>query len=191
MVPLAVNHTMVPMGGQRGSRQDLDLDGAEAPDVSSHARTLAKLVRGKNIHEETLLATDYLNHFNEVIMLIGMIPDMPDCLDDAKAWAPKSYATHFRDSAFVDKDLAILAYENAPARFRGPFDHTIAQMNDMVVAGVVRIEAALGEGNPDQVAEIVQNVSRNLQRFVDTASAIIHGAERAMDQNEIDRMLGR
>ncbi|HEY5598367.1 MAG TPA: hypothetical protein VIK47_06140, partial [Kiloniellales bacterium] len=62
-------------------------------------RTLAMLVRGKNIHEDTLLATDYLNHFNEVIMLIGMIPDMPECLRDAQAWQPKSYEEHFRDSA--------------------------------------------------------------------------------------------
>jgi hypothetical protein len=176
------------MDGQNNSQRDLDTDAA-APEVSSHARTLAKLVRGKNIHEETLLATDYLNHFNEVIMLIGMISDMPECLEDAKAWEPKSYEAHFRDSAFTDKDLAILAYENAPARFRVPFDNTIAQMNDMVAAGVVRIEAALGEGNPEKVADMVQNISRNLQRLVDAASAIIHGAERAMDQAEIDSML--
>ncbi|HEY5597880.1 MAG TPA: hypothetical protein VIK47_03650 [Kiloniellales bacterium] len=164
-------------------------DGVEAPEASTHARTLAKLVRGKNIHEETLLATDYLNHFNEVIMLIGMIPDMPECLEDAKAWRPKSYEEHFRDSAFVDKDLAILAYENSPRRFRLPFDKTIAQMNDMVATGVSRIEEVLGEGNPDKLADVVVNVSRNLQRLVDTASAIIHGAHRAMDQAEIDSML--
>jgi hypothetical protein len=177
------------MGGQRQSRQDVSLDDAAASESSSHARTLAKLVRGKNIHEESLLATDYLNHFNEVIMLIGMIPDMPECLEDAKAWQPKSYTEHFRDSAFVDKDLAILAYENAPPKFRGPFDKTIAQMNDMVADGLTHIEAVVSEGHPEKLADIVQNVSRNLQLFVDAASAIIHGAHRAMDQVEIDSML--
>lgn len=180
---------MVSMGGQSNSRPEQGVNGASAPDASSHARTLAKLVRGKNIHEETLLATDYLNHFNEVIMLVGMIPDMPECLEDAKAWKPKSYENHFRDSAFVDKDLAILAYENAPLRFRVPFDKTIAHMNDLVVEGLVRIEEVLSEGNPDKIADMVMKVSRNLQRFVDVASAIIHGAERAMDQTEIDNML--
>ena len=162
---------MVSMGEESNSRHDLATGGAAAPEASSHARTLAKLVRGKNIHEETLLATDYLNHFNEVIMLIGMISDMPDCLEDAKAWAPKSYEDHFRDSVFVDKDLAILAYINSPARFRVPFDSTIAQMDNMVAASVSRIDTALGEGNPDKVADIVLNVSRNLKRLVDAASA--------------------
>ena len=176
------------MGGQSNSRQGLGADGA-LPEASSHARTLAKLVRGKNIHEETLLATDYLNHFNEVIMMIGMIPDMPDCLEDTKEWAPKSYEDHFRDSVFADKDLAILAYENAPPRFRVPFDNTIAQMNDLVEVGVARIEKVLAEGNPDKLADVVSNISRNLQRLVDTASAIIHGEENFMDQAEIDDML--
>ncbi len=91
----------------------------------SHSRTLARLVKGKNINEETLLATDYLNHFNEIVMLLDMVPTMPECLDDAKAWAPKSYEAHFRDSAFADKDLAILAYLNAPPKFRVPFDITV------------------------------------------------------------------
>ena len=177
------------MGGRHNSRQGDVPDGAEAPEVSSHARTLARLVRGKNIHEETLLATDYLNHFNEVIMLIGMIPDMPECLEDARAWRPKSYEAHFRDSAFVDKDLAILAYKNAPLRFREPFDNTITQMNYMVEVGLSQIEEVLAEGHPEKLADLVNGISRKLQLFVDAASAIIHGAHRAMDQAEIDSML--
>ena len=32
-------------------------------------------VRGSNINEETLLATDYLNHFNEAIMLLELVTD--------------------------------------------------------------------------------------------------------------------
>ena len=59
-----------------------------APGRATHSRTLGLLVKGKNINEETLLATDYLNHFNEIIMILDMIPMMPECLDDAKAWAP-------------------------------------------------------------------------------------------------------
>ena len=59
-------------------------------------------IKGTNIDERTLLATDYLNHFNEIVMLLELVPDLPDCLEDAKEWRPKSYAEHFRDSGFVD-----------------------------------------------------------------------------------------
>ena len=39
-------------------------------------------VRDSNIDETTLLATDYLNHFNEIVMLLEMVPEMPEMLDD-------------------------------------------------------------------------------------------------------------
>jgi hypothetical protein len=47
-------------------------------------------IAGTNINAQTLLATDYLNHFNEIAMLLEMVPDMNDMLDEAKAWQPKS-----------------------------------------------------------------------------------------------------
>ena len=50
----------------------------------SHQATLSLLVRGKNINETTLLATDYLNHFNEIIMVLELVPDMPECLEEAQ-----------------------------------------------------------------------------------------------------------
>jgi hypothetical protein len=38
----------------------------------------AQLV-GANINPTTWLATDYLNHFNEAIMLLEMLPCAPEC----------------------------------------------------------------------------------------------------------------
>ena len=59
-----------------------------------------KLVAGKNINPKTLLATDFLNHFNEVHMLLGMIADMPDCIEDILGWKAISYQQHFEFSVF-------------------------------------------------------------------------------------------
>ena len=55
-------------------------------------------VRGTNINEQTLLATDFLNHFNGIVMTLEMVSDMPELLEEAKAWQPKTYQDHFRDS---------------------------------------------------------------------------------------------
>src|ERR1700749_1605977 len=70
-------------------------------------------LRAANINPQTGLATDYLNHFNEAIMLLEMVPDMPDCAEDFLAWSPLSYAEHFTASKFKAKELAISAYESA------------------------------------------------------------------------------
>ncbi len=164
-------------------------DVAPAKEGPGYPRTLAKLVQGKNIHEETLLATDYLNHLNEIIMLLGMIPSMPECLDDAHEWQPKTYVQHFQDSNFAEKDLAFFAYENAPDRYRRPFESTIAHINDLAAEGIADIEKVLETGEPARIEDTVATITRTMQKFIDVASAIIHGDVRTMDQAEIDRII--
>ncbi len=154
----------------------------------SHSRTLGRLVKGKNINPETLLATDYLNHFNEIVMLIDMVPMMPECIEDAKDWAPKSYEQHFQDSVFADEDLAILAYQNAPPQFREPFDDTVAAMNILVAEGLTAIEASIATGEAGRIELAVSDVSRKLQSRMDRCSAIINGQTAKLDQSAVDAL---
>src|SRR6266581_939592 len=90
------------------------------PSLDLQAR--ADRLRAANINPHTGLATDYLNHFNEAIMLLEMIPDMPECAEDFLGWHPLSYAEHFTASNFKARDLAIEAYESADAKVRTEFD---------------------------------------------------------------------
>ena len=137
--------------------------------------TYRLLVRGKNINENTLLATDYLNHFNEIIMMLEMIPSMPDCYEDCLEWQPKSYADHFRDSGFSDAELAILAYENAPTNYRQAFDATVEQMDRLIGdampqdqsadrPGRGRAAAAWSRGGDPQAAELCRRCLFHHQR---------------------------
>lgn len=147
-------------------------------------------VKDANINSQTLLATDYLNHFNEIVMLIDMVPDMPELLDECREWQPKSYPEHFQDSTFSDRDLAIEAYQHVPGEFRVPFEDTIALMNDMVTQSVTRLTAALELNDPELLKVRCHAASRGLQRLMDVANAIIHGSSRTMAQNEIDQLMG-
>ena len=175
---------------EQAAAQDTADKEAGPRSAPSHSRTLARLVRGKNINETSLLATDYMNHFNEIIMLIELIPSMPDCLEDAMAWRPKSYTEHFQDSGFAEKDLAILAYENAPPRFREPFDSAVATMDTLVARALERMSAAIESGNEELLNETAATATQNLRHFVDIASAIINGDELTVDQDKIDEILG-
>ena len=160
-----------------------------SPVVVRFTRTYRQLVKGKNINEQTLLATDYLNHFNEVIMLLGMVPSMPECLDDAKEWQPKSYQQHFRESVFSDKELAIEAYEHAPEEYRIPFDKLIDRLDAAVLAGLAELEE-IGTDNPALLEVRCTAIGSKLQALADKASAIIHGTGDALHQDEIDALLG-
>ncbi|NQU61458.1 MAG: hypothetical protein HQ512_10030 [Rhodospirillales bacterium] len=147
-------------------------------------------VKGTNIDETTLLATDYLNHFNEIVMLLEMVADMPEILDDVKEWQPKSYIDHFAASTIAEKDLAIEAYDFVPAIYREPFEQTVEQINSMITSTVERLEKNLAAGEMDVLQANAQTRSRLIQRLMDTASAIIHGSAKTMDQSEIDNLMG-
>src|SRR5947208_6733506 len=92
----------------------------------------AAVLRAANINPRTGLATDYLNHFNEAIMLLEMIPDMPECAEDFLTWRPLSYAEHFRGSNFRARDLAIEAYKSADAKVRTEFDNITDTMTSIL-----------------------------------------------------------
>lgn len=151
--------------------------------------TYQEKVRGTNINEATLLATDYLNHFNEIVMTLEMVPMMPEILEEAKEWKPKSYQQHFLDSGFSDKELAVEAYNHVPSRFKDPFELTISQMDQLVAATIDRLEKGLAEGATELVQEAASTNSKIIQRLIDVASGIIHGSESTMDQGEIDSYL--
>src|ERR1700754_4964669 len=103
-----------------------------APDILSMAHLDAaerdQMLLDANINPRTGLATDYLNHFNEAIMLLEMIPDMPECVEDFLGWQPLSYCEHFTASNFKARDLAIEAYDSADQTIRAEFDNVTTAM---------------------------------------------------------------
>jgi hypothetical protein len=147
-------------------------------------------VRGANISEKTLLATDYLNHFNEIVMLIEMVPDMSDMIEDCRLWRPKSYQQHFRDSGFSEKELAIEAYFHVPNKFRTPFEATIAQMDAVVLFTLDRMEAASATGDGQRLKFDCATSAQMLHKIMQVANGIIHGTTHVMQQGEIDDYMG-
>jgi hypothetical protein len=175
---------MVRLCGLEGA-----LGGSPAEDSGRYEEYRAKVV-GTNISAQTLLATDYLNHFNEIVMLLDMLPDMPDMIDECKVWAPKTYVEHFTASTVADRELAVEVYDHVPYRFRRPFEETIGQLNMLIIGGINRLDSDIADGvDPLILKETCTAISRASQALMDCASAIIHGSQRAMAQAEIDGLL--
>lgn len=165
-------------------------DDFETPEEMDRFLELKTRAHGTNVNEDTLLATDYLNHFNEVVMVFEMLADMPELLDEAKQWRPKPYQEHFRDSTIADKELAIEAYDFVPAKYKIPFEKNIVQINRLLLTSIERLEHDINNGDVDLVRANASALSQIIQRLLDMASANIHGSETTMAQAEIDAMIG-
>ena len=94
----------------------------------------AAQLRAANINPRTGLATDYLNHFNEAIMLLEMIPDLPECAEEFLQWQPRSYREHFAASNFRARELAIAAYDSANSDIRTEFDNITGAISSILIA---------------------------------------------------------
>jgi hypothetical protein len=168
------------------------LDSDIPPDELAAYEEYKRRVEGTNISAQTLLATDYLNHFNEIVMLLDMLPDMPDMIEECKVWEPKSYKDHFANSTFSDRQLAVEAYDRVPGKYRRPFEETIGQLNDLLLTGVDMLDRQFAEGVPaEQFQDSCRTLARTAQTLMDCASAIIHGSAGALAQSEIDGLMGR
>ena len=145
-----------------------------SPGLDPAAR--AAELKAANINPQTGLATDYLNHFNEAIMLLEMIPDMPECSEDFLQWHPLSYAEHFTASNFKARDLAISAYESADADVRAEFD----QMAETMTSILNEVGTAMREATQDATkAKLAEQAIGWLKPLVAAAGGVINGGYEA------------
>ena len=139
--------------------------------AAANAARAAEL-RAANINPRTGLATDYLNHFNEAVMLLEMIPDMPECVEDFLGWRPLSYAEHFTASNFKARDLAIEAYNAADKRIRAEFDNITNSITSILTA----VSDAMRNAQQDKTrAKLAEQAASWVKPLVMQAGGVING----------------
>ena len=143
----------------------------------------AAQLRAAYINPRTGLATDYLNHFNEAIMLLEMIPDIPECAEDFLGWHPLSYAEHFTASHFKARDLAIEAYDSADPNVRAEFDNITGAMTSILTA----VSAAMREAKQDKTrSTLAEQATGWVKPLVALAGGIINGRG---DETDVDYIM--
>jgi hypothetical protein len=99
-------------------------------------------LRAANINPATGLATDYLNHYNEVAMLIASLADTPEISEQVLEWRPVGYAAHFRLTGFRDRDLAAATFDAVPSAVKTRFFAARRELELAIIEVQDLIEAA-------------------------------------------------
>ena len=141
-----------------------------APD-GSPALDPARLAAA-NINPKTGLASDYLNHFNEAIMLLDLLPTTPECIVELIGWEPLSYEEHFGTSHFKDKELAIAAYATAEPAARAQLDEIADTMNALLAA---TCETLQRRASLEAAHGLAAETAARLKPLVARAGAVING----------------
>lgn len=140
---------------------------------------------GTNVNPETLLTTDYLNHFNEIIMLLELVPSAPSQFAAELAeWEHESYEEHFTHSGFRDKELAIVGYRNAPEDVRRAFDSSVADLEQEMVLLLKQVQDKIADGDTAGLSELCGETVPRLQSLVQVTAGIVNGALPEIDEPE-------
>lgn len=146
---------------------------ASADAIESRALSLVNPASG--------IANDYLNLFNEIVMLVEQLPSMPELMDDITAWRPTSYHDYFAKSPLPGRHSAIEVYEQLDRAFRASFDAIVQELDRQATGIVVAIRRHVrskGGSDPQGLADICERGGVSLRETLVKASDVVnHGVE--------------
>ncbi|AHB47785.1 hypothetical protein W911_04165 [Hyphomicrobium nitrativorans NL23] len=147
--------------------------GAQDTNRASLEERAAKLV-----NPASGIANDYLNHFNEILLLIENLPTLlPEMLDELLEWRPVTYREYFAKSALPGSSAALEIYEGLDEGFRRDFESIIDGINAMATASIDVISAHRGpEGDidPSRVSDFCENASCAIRSALNRASDLVN-----------------
>ena len=91
-------------------------------------------LRAANVNPVTGLATDFLNLFNEYIMLAELVADGSMEHDVLGDWLPIDYETHFSRSGFTGAEVVLDAYRALDHSIRSAFESDVNALISSILA---------------------------------------------------------
>lgn len=124
------------------------------------------------------VANDYLNHFNEILLLIENLPVLlPEMVDELLQWSPKTYQEYFQSSPLPGSAAAIAIYERLGENFRNSFETRVAEINKLAGDSVAIISNQRDvDGNlcATHVEEFCEAASAQMRKRLQEAENLVN-----------------
>jgi hypothetical protein len=148
------------------------------------------------VNPESGVANDYLNHFNEILLLIENLPALlPEMVDEIMAWKPVGYREYFERSLLPGSKKTLEIYDSLDEKFRQDFESMIELLDTIVLRSIAIIaDNRLPDGtiDPDGIDGICGRLATDLRVVLDrTADLVNHGYAPPLErpQDMADRIL--
>jgi hypothetical protein len=148
------------------------------------------------VNPESGLANDYLNHFNEILLLIENLPALlPEMIDEILAWRPIGYRDYFKNSPLPGSQETLQIYDGLDEAFRRDFETMIELLDKIVLKSIAIITDNRREDgtiDPDAIGGVCEKLAGDLRLVLDrTADLVNHGYAPPLErpQDMADRIL--
>jgi hypothetical protein len=132
-------------------------------------------LRAANVNPATGLATDFLNQFNEAILLLELLPVSATGLDDLRAWRQMNYREYLANARHGE--VAASAFAAADERARQSLDALSDVMGVIIASTVDALETHAGSPTGRILAD---QALAALKPLVARCAAIINGTEPSL-----------
>ena len=167
------------------------LTGTSRPATERRARTRVECIAAEariGVDAVTGLATDFLNQFNEVAMLLDMLAEDASLIEDLEAWQVRDYVAHFAASGFADRHLVLEAYELSPPLTRRRFDALCGELADLLSQGLAFLSNCRASGAEAAIAPAAQALGEEVRAHLDRLDTLIHAGRRRPSQAQVGSM---
>lgn len=126
-----------------------------------------------NVNLVSGLATNYLNHYIEILLLIEMLPDMRECFEDIQAWKPMSYCEHAASSQLPNSELVLKVYDCVDSQRRKDLCAIAREANTALTSFINRAGTALDLNDENLLKDIVIEAKEYLIPTIERMTGVI------------------
>ena len=142
------------------------------------------------------IANDYLNHFNEILLLIENLPALlPEMVDEILAWRPIGYRDYFTNSALPGGKQALEIYDSLDKNFRQDFEAMVSLLNQIVLRSITIVtkhRAPDGSLDPEGIEGVCEQLAADMRVVLGRAADLVnfgHAPPLERPQEMADRIL--
>ena len=134
------------------------------------------------VNPSTGLANDYLNVFNEILLLIEFLPTMPEMTDEALAWRPRGYLEYFEQSPLPGAQQVMQAYAGVDPEVRAHFETILARLTDTVTEALEKVSAEQTSPHyPETIVNSCEDTALAMRAHLDLIMLLINEGRIAAD----------
>ncbi|MEP1443468.1 MAG: hypothetical protein ABJK39_10720 [Hyphomicrobiales bacterium] len=139
----------------------------------TNSQEVAQALTAINVNLTTGFATNYLNHYVEILLLLEMLPSMPECVEDIVMWKPIGYTDHVRQSGLPKSELVLEAFEHSDVNRRKALSDVTDEVDSEVLRYIGLAQKAVDLGDKEQTLSVTQEAKEVLTPLLEKISGVI------------------
>jgi len=148
---------------------------AQTENMDHHAsdHEINQTLASVNVNLSTGFATNYLNHYVEILLLLEMLPSMPEGIEDISKWQPMDYSDHVKLSGLPHSELVLQAFERAEPARRNMLIGITKEADTLITRFIDWAQSAVSKGDQAKLQSIADEAKEVLTPKIERISSVI------------------